>query len=697
MLGLVTNLVLIIFGFGALIFFHELGHFLAARWAGIRTEVFAVGMGTPVFSWRKGIGFSWGSSHAKVVARTGKAARELSPDELDGQGIGATEYSLRWLPIGGFVKMMGQDDVDPGNTSPEPDSYNTCPVGKRMVVVSAGVVANIILAVVVFIIAFMAGVRSEKPVVGAVNPMMPAGQAGIRPGDTITGINGKDIRTFVDIQIRTAMAKPRRLLRVEVEREGELLTFEMEPEKDPSTGLLGIGITPGRSNVLFGGQDAERVQQLLDKVGLGEAGVRSGMALVSAGGRPIEAYEQLEELAERSGGEPVRALWSAVDEQRRPVGEPVAAAVPVIPTFDILRYPAPIADVEQNVEEGLLGLTPLVEIIAVHSGRNSNQDVLFPGDVILRAGAVVGPRMAQLRSELARRKGGEIDMVVLREDVREAVTARVDRDGMLNITIDLAWDLPLIAEPMPEVRTPPDAQGESRTVRTPVSELDLFGGTRIDAVGDTAVDGWPSIREALRRQTLAALRMGEGASLSLTITHPTPGSERETLTLSMSAADVERLHALTWVSEVRGSWFEPMFMTLSAGGNPLLAARMGFEETWKVLVMTYLTIDRLIRGSVGVEQIHGPVGIVHVGTKMADRGVTYLLFFLGIVSVNLAVINFLPIPIVDGGLFLFLIYEKLKGKPPSIAFQNAVTILGLALIATVFLVVTWNDLMRLVG
>ncbi len=52
MLGLVTNLVLIILGFGALIFFHELGHFLAARWAGIRTEVFAVGMGTPVFSWR---------------------------------------------------------------------------------------------------------------------------------------------------------------------------------------------------------------------------------------------------------------------------------------------------------------------------------------------------------------------------------------------------------------------------------------------------------------------------------------------------------------------------------------------------------------------------------------------------------------------------------------------------------------------
>ncbi|MHC4590012.1 MAG: site-2 protease family protein, partial [Planctomycetota bacterium] len=71
--------------------------------------------------------------------------------------------------------------------------------------------------------------------------------------------------------------------------------------------------------------------------------------------------------------------------------------------------------------------------------------------------------------------------------------------------------------------------------------------------------------------------------------------------------------------------------------------------------------------------------------------------FLGIISVNLAVINFLPIPIVDGGLFLFLIYEKLRGRPPSLAFQNAATIVGVTLIATVLLVVTWNDLVRLVG
>ncbi len=99
----------------------------------------------------------------------------------------------------------------------------------------------------------------------------------------------------------------------------------------------------------------------------------------------------------------------------------------------------------------------------------------------------------------------------------------------------------------------------------------------------------------------------------------------------------------------------------------------------------------------GVEQLQGPLGIVHMGSKIIEGGFTYLIFFLAMISVNLAVINFLPIPIVDGGLFLFLIYEKIKGRPPSLAFQNAATIVGLCLIGTVFLVVTWNDVMRLLG
>ena len=124
---------------------------------------------------------------------------------------------------------------------------------------------------------------------------------------------------------------------------------------------------------------------------------------------------------------------------------------------------------------------------------------------------------------------------------------------------------------------------------------------------------------------------------------------------------------------------------------------MGFRQTWKMVVLTYLTIDRLIGGSVSVKELRGPVGIVHIGAQVADRGTMYLVFFLAMISVNLAVLNFLPLPIVDGGLFLFLVYEKIRGRPPSIAFQNAAALVGLALIGTLFVVTFFNDVMRLTG
>ena len=177
MFATVAGIVMMIVGFGVLIFVHELGHFVAAKWAGIRTEAFAVGMGPVVASWRKGVGFAIGSTEKKTIAKTGKKASELTDEELLQHAVGETEYSLRWLPIGGFVKMLGQEDANPNAVSDEPRSYTQRPVGKRMVVVSAGVIMNVLLAFAFFIVAFMFGVRFEAPVLGPVNPETPAGSA----------------------------------------------------------------------------------------------------------------------------------------------------------------------------------------------------------------------------------------------------------------------------------------------------------------------------------------------------------------------------------------------------------------------------------------------------------------------------------------------------------------------------------------
>jgi regulator of sigma E protease len=115
------------------------------------------------------------------------------------------------------------------------------------------------------------------------------------------------------------------------------------------------------------------------------------------------------------------------------------------------------------------------------------------------------------------------------------------------------------------------------------------------------------------------------------------------------------------------------------------------------MLSTYLTFARLVQGTVKVEHLKGPVGIAHVGTVLADRGWVWLMFFMALVSVNLAVINFLPIPIADGGLFVFLVYEQVMGKPVSVRFQNAAAIVGLVMIVGLFLVVTYNDISHLIG
>ncbi|MHC5024340.1 MAG: site-2 protease family protein [Planctomycetota bacterium] len=703
-----SNLLLIIVGFGLLIFVHELGHFAAAKWAGIRTEAFAIGMGHVVVSWRKGVGFAVGSTHRKVVAAAGKAPAELSDEELARHGIGETEYSLRWLPIGGFVKMLGQDDLDPAAVSRHPRSFNACPVSRRMVVVSGGVIMNLILAAALFIVAFMVGVRFEAAIVGDVASTMPAGEVaplngealgvtvvGLQPGDRVLEVNGKPTKTFADLQIAAAMSRPDEALTLSVERDGldEPLRFKLMPEKDPRTGLLGIGVAPGSSNALQAKDPGGLIAELLAETGLDAAGVTLGMELVEADGRAITTYEQLQRIMEQSDGRAIATRWSGPE-----TGVAVEATLEVEPVFQLLRYPELSDDGVRDFELGLYGLVPLVKVARVPE-KSRNADVLQAGDVILRVNSQHGPRDRQVREMLQEIDDGAVEVEILR-DGRPMTVRPTVRQGMLNVYLTAATELPIIAAPMTEILAPdPEASGVAKTVRAPApaAALDLLPRTRLDAVDGIAIEDWNGFRRALRDRTAGARDAGTGVTVELTVMMPRREREQVTLPWTLDAAEITSLHALGWTAGLPSAAFEPVYTLRTAEGNPARAIVMGVEETHKLIVMTYLTIDRLFRGTVGVEQLRGPVGIVHIGTKIADRGFTYLIFFLAMISVNLAVINFLPLPIVDGGLFLYLIYEKLKGRPPSVAFQNAATIVGLFLIGTVFLVVTWNDVVRLLG
>ena len=111
----------------------------------------------------------------------------------------------------------------------------------------------------------------------------------------------------------------------------------------------------------------------------------------------------------------------------------------------------------------------------------------------------------------------------------------------------------------------------------------------------------------------------------------------------------------------------------------------GLYETRDMLLQFYVTITRMFQGSVSYTNMMGPLGIVTSGAHFATKGMDWLLWFLAMISANLAVVNFLPIPIVDGGLFTFLVLEKIQGKPLSPKAQAVAQIVGFAVIISVFL------------
>jgi len=166
--------------------------------------------------------------------------------------------------------------------------------------------------------------------------------------------------------------------------------------------------------------------------------------------------------------------------------------------------------------------------------------------------------------------------------------------------------------------------------------------------------------------------------------------------LVLNADEAQHVASLGWTLPIPPGVFEQEWTVLKASG-PANAIALGLRETRRVMKITYLTFLRLFDGSISPTNLNGPIGIVHTGTIVAERGFVWLLFFFALVSVNLAVINFLPIPITDGGHMLFLIWEQVTGRPVSIAVQNAATLAGLVLIVSAFLFVTYNDILRLFG
>jgi len=233
---------------GVLVFIHELGHYLAARWRGVHVERFAVGFGRPIATW------------------------------MDRRG---TEWRIGWIPLGGYVKLHGQET--PGDVTPEVEAgwrrgetFHDKPVRDRAIVVAAGPVANFLLAAVLFA-ALFATVGTPKAVenatVGTVREASAAARAGLLPNDTIVALDGQRVGRFEEVQ-RYIQPRAGQPVDVTVLRDGAERTLRATPEPSNGVGVLGVGVATEFErrdplSALWGGvvQTADVSWQTLQAVG----------------------------------------------------------------------------------------------------------------------------------------------------------------------------------------------------------------------------------------------------------------------------------------------------------------------------------------------------------------------------------------------------------------------------------------------
>lgn len=710
-LGTLFDLTLVVFGFGMIIFIHELGHFLAARWAGIRVLAFAIGFGPAALSFRKGMGWRRGSSEREYLdlldARARGATPHEDPDRRD--AISPTEYRLNWLPLGGYVKMLGQEDLNPQAVSSAPDSYQSTKAWKRMIVISAGVVANVVTAALLFMLVYGVGIRTEPARIGGVALDSPAStamplngealgvrEAGLRAGDEILSINDDKPRSFNDLVLAVAMARGGDPVRIDVAREGfaEPLRFAIVPEAGALTGMLEIGVEPARSATVArieNPREREEFEASLAQVGL--AGIASGMTLREIDGvGNVRSAEDLRRAIRESEGRPIELTFADGEREAR---------VLVTPRADLeIGFLDGPGSKSRRVETHLLGLRPLMRVDVAE--ERAKRQGLMDGDVFLRIGGVEYPSLSEGMAEIRASAGRTIPMRVRRGDGREidlnvsVSGGRSPRVGF--IAGDTSSESSLLARSLERYWSVEASQPE---VRPSAAGLGLLAGSRVVSIEGREVADFSAMREALRAATLSARDAGGGAGVTVEVELPGSGGageqpRRESVRWMLTGEEVQRLHALSWSAPFSMGVFD-LERELLRARNPLGAVALGLHETKRVMLTTYVTFARLFEGTVKVEHLKGPVGIAHLGTRIAERGLIWLLFFLALVSVNLAVINFLPLPIVDGGQFMMLVYEQARGRPVPVAVQNAMTLAGLALICVMFVVVTYNDVVGLFG
>jgi regulator of sigma E protease len=292
---------------GILVFLHEFGHFIAARLSGVRVLEFSFGMGKILFS---------------------RKTRE-------------TEYQVRLVPMGGFVKMAGEEALSkPGYRASPGEFFYASPL-KRLGIVFSGPFMNLVLSLFAFfMVIFFMGETLTRPIIGFVPEDSPAARAGIQSGDRVVSVNGEPVLSFEAFQEIIASSASQKVA-IAVERDNRKLGFEVVPELKTGRNVIGEPYRYGDIGTFAWMRP--RVGEVFEDSAAESLGLKRGDLVLEVDGKPVRFWNQMLEIVQKSAGKKISLTWNRSGE---------------ILDGEVVPQPKTLSSKEGGKEEvGVIGIT----------------------------------------------------------------------------------------------------------------------------------------------------------------------------------------------------------------------------------------------------------------------------------------------------------------------------------------------------
>ena len=679
--SVVIRIVSVILGLGAVIFFHELGHFAVAKWCDVHVERFSIGMGPIIWSRQ------WGE----------------------------TEYALSVFPIGGYVKMLGQDDTDPSQmTSDEiaenPRSYSSKKVWQRMAIISAGVIMNVITGFLFHAVAYYDGLVEEVQMIGNVVPGSPAWKQGLRPGDTIEKVNGDDVQNFSEIQQAVILSGSE--LMIEGKRaDGTPFSVTIVPEMHELAQQIGCG--PTQTSTISEKADKDGIIVVGSPAENAEGGpFLPGDRIVSVNGEEVnylhevsyyairdmaaDAVYQIERYPTRADGtldksaEPIAFEITVPSRKARSIGLWMAPGKVTAIANDSIAAKAGLQLKDQIIKVDDLEVGKMIDplMLPVYFAQKAGEEVKV---TVNRPREGDSPETVDLTMEPSDRAGWTEKAIGLYDSEKDEVTRQI----ALPLTIPAIGAgfqiLPRIAN---IVEGSEAFKSKKFQIGQKISKITLEQRGKVEFVEDrlgnteTATISLDSADwESNWAWAFQLIQQAPARKIRVHVEGDESAGTKGFAYLFKNEEQCEDLYVLT-----RGIGSFESLQRVRVATGPGDAVSLGYRKTRSNLIKIYQTLTSLFSGRLSIRAFSGPVGIGKIAYKQADSGLASLFDFLGFLSINLAVINFLPIPVLDGGHMVFLLYEGVtRRKPNENVIKYAIT-LGLIMIASLFALVMYLDL-----